>query len=230
MEPSPGLVFERLLCRKTSKGQSRTILRDVSLQCHQSISVVVGASGSGKSTLLRCLVGLDEFQNGTLSLDGQTMDQVPIQEWRRQIGLVLQLPYLFDGSVAENILYGPRLHQQSINNEPERVEELLNLVQLETSLAERHANQLSVGQQMRVSIARTLANNPKVILLDEPTASLDQDTTSHVLQMLHAVHRERKMTIIIVSHDPAVADLLPARTFELHEGVLHQKESGSWTP
>ncbi len=178
---------------------ARPLLHSVAFRLEAGqVLAVVGPSGAGKSTLLRLLNRLDEPTGGTLLLAGVDYRNIPPRELRRQIGMVMQRPYLFEGTVAANVAYGPAQH--GITLEPPRIEELLAQVGM-NGYAERDAATLSGGEAQRVSIARALANEPRVLLLDEPTSALDPDAKQAVEALLATVVRERHATCVWVTHD-----------------------------
>ncbi|MFQ3293573.1 MAG: putative ABC transport system ATP-binding protein [Halobacteriales archaeon] len=199
---------------------SNRIVDDLSLSIDAGDTVaIVGPSGAGKSTLLRLLDRLAEPTEGTVLLDGTDYRELPPQELRRRVGLVPQSPALREGTVAENVTVGPRLRGESVPRS--RVEELLDRLEL-SGYADRDAKTLSGGEAQRVAIARTLVNDPDVLLLDEPTANLDDDTRSQVEDLLIDVIEDVEMTTVFVSHQRAQARRLGERIVEFEEGrVVH---------
>ena len=131
---------------------------------------VIGPSGSGKSSFLRLLNRLDEPTAGTVYLDGKDYRDIPPRQLRRWIGMVTQTAFLFPGTVADNLQYGPR--QQGKDLSEKEIDALLDQVGL-TNQARSDVSHLSGGEAQRVSVARALANSPQVLLLDEPTSALD---------------------------------------------------------
>src|ERR1700726_2207654 len=132
---------------------------------------ITGPSGSGKTSLLRLLNRLDEPTSGAVFVEGVDYRHVEPRELRRKLGMVTQRPYLFPGTVADNLGFGPTQRGETLP--PEAIEELLSQVGLK-DYAGRDVANLSGGEAQRVSVARTLANSPLVLLLDEPTAALDE--------------------------------------------------------
>ncbi|KAM3231367.1 hypothetical protein ACQJBY_061504 [Aegilops geniculata] len=139
---------------------------------------VIGPSGSGKSTLLRALNRLWEPAPGAVTLDGADIRGLDVLALRRRVGMLFQLPAMFHGTVADNVRYGPRLRGETLTDA--QVEELLGLSDLDAALASPPASELSVGQAQRVALARTLADDPEVLLLDEPTSALDPISTQNI--------------------------------------------------
>jgi len=175
------------------------VLHDISLTVEPGETLgIIGPSGSGKSSLLRCLNRLEEPAPGTVFLYGEDITTLPVVALRRRVGMVFQQPAMFPGTVADNITYGPSLRGEALA--PERVKELLDMVLLGPELAGRPAAELSGGQAQRVAIARALANEPDVLLLDEPTSSLDPIATRTVEETLAALRERLGLTLVWVSH------------------------------
>lgn len=195
---------------------SRRIVDEVSLSIDAGTTVaVVGPSGAGKSTFLRLLDRLEEPSDGTVLLDGTDYRELPPRELRQRIGLVPQSPALRVGTVAENVTVGPRLRGESIPSG--RVDALLDRLDL-SGYGDRDAETLSGGEAQRVAIARTLVNDPDVLLLDEPTANLDDDTRSRVENLLVEVIEDVEMTTVLVTHQRAQARRLGERIVEFEDG------------
>lgn len=184
------------LTRSLDKGV--TILQNVSLDIPKGkIMGIIGPSGSGKSTLLRALNRLWEPPSGTVFLDGTDITGLDVLELRRKVGMLFQLPVLFQGTVADNIRYGPQLKGKKLKDE--QVYKLLTVADLDSSFFDKQGSDLSVGQAQRVALARTLANEPEVLLLDEPTSALDPISTQNIEDVLVKL-KSRGMTIAMVSH------------------------------
>jgi putative ABC transport system ATP-binding protein len=182
---------------------AKSLLVDINVGVTRGeVLAIVGPSGAGKSSLLRLINRLDEPTGGTVLLDGQDIRSLPPRELRRRIGMILQRAYLFPGSVAQNVCYGPRQHGTLLPSSA--VAELLERVGLE-GYAERNAATLSGGEAQRVAITRALANQPDVLLLDEPTSALDDAAKLGVETLLGSLIRERHLTCIWVTHDAAQA-------------------------
>jgi putative ABC transport system ATP-binding protein len=196
----------------------RVLVVDASFEVQRGETLaIVGPSGSGKSSLLRLLNRLDEPTDGTVYLDGTDYRQIAPRELRRRVGMVTQRPYLFSGTVAENLRFGPQQRGEVVTDT--RVEELLAAVGL-ASYSERGIANLSGGEAQRVSFARTLANEPEVLLLDEPTSSLDEDTKGEVEALMRRITRERALTSVLVTHDRAQAARLAQRALLLEAGRI----------
>uniref|UniRef100_A0A5B7CBS4 Putative ABC transporter I family member 17 n=1 Tax=Davidia involucrata TaxID=16924 RepID=A0A5B7CBS4_DAVIN len=159
---------------------------------------IIGPSGSGKSTLLRALNRLWEPPSATVFLDGHDICDLDVLALRRKVGMLFQLPVLFEGTVADNIRYGPQLRGKKLSEN--EVYKLLTLADLDSSFYNKTGAELSVGQAQRVALARTLANEPEVLLLDEPTSALDPISTQNIENVLVKLKKNRGMTIVMVSH------------------------------
>ena len=197
------------------------ILKGVSVGIPEGeVVCVAGPSGAGKSTLLRALNRLIEPTSGEVYLDGEPTGAMDPLELRRRVGMIFQLPALFGASVEEAILYGPRLVGKGAD-----AGELLELVGLDGSFAGRNPQGLSVGQQQRVSIARALALRPEVLLMDEPTSSLDEAARDRVEELIRDLNRREGLTIVLVSHDLGQVERLADRAILLADGRLE----GAWS-
>jgi putative ABC transport system ATP-binding protein len=182
----------------------------VTLSIPTGSTALVGPSGSGKSTVLRLLNRLADPDEGVVRFHGMDVRELDPLELRRRVGLVPQLPAPVPGSVAENVCFGPRLRGRDVD--PERP---LRLAGLDPGFLDRDASKLSVGEQQRVMLARALALEPEVLLLDEPTASLDSAATAAVEDALSTLPG---ISFVLVTHDPAQAERLAERTVHLENG------------
>ncbi len=181
------------------------------------VVAITGPSGAGKSTLLRLLNRLDEPTSGTVYLDGTDYRTLPPRQLRRQVGMMMQTPHLFPGTVAENLAFGPRQHGHRLS--AEEIRALLVGVGLE-GFEDRDVATLSGGEAQRVSLARTLANRPRVLLLDEPTSALDQDTVREVEGLLFDVVRDRALTCLIVTHNLEQARRVASQAVVMKDGRI----------
>ena len=178
---------------------------------------IVGPSGAGKSSLLRLLNRLDEPTGGTVHLQEIDYRSLEPRELRRRVGMVTQRPYLFPGTVADNLRFGPA-QRGEVLPEP-AVEDLLARMGLEGYAGRSIAN-LSGGEMQRVSVARTLANSPLVLLLDEPTSALDDAAKSGIESLIRAIVRDQRLTCVMVTHDLAQAARLADRALVLERGRI----------
>ena len=176
-----------------------TILKDINLKFQKNkIYCIVGPSGAGKSTLIRLLNKLDSPSSGKITFQGTNMDSYPSIELRKKVGMVFQIPILFEGTVFDNIVYGPRLMKQ--DNLEKIAHQSISKVGLDLSMLDRDGEELSVGQKQRVSIARTLAMEPEILVLDEPTSALDPTSTKEIESLLKKLCENQDITIIMVTH------------------------------
>jgi putative ABC transport system ATP-binding protein len=196
----------------------KVLVNDISLQVQEGeILAVVGPSGAGKSSFLRLINRLDEPTSGTVYLAGQDYKELDPREVRRRVGMVMQSAYLFPGTVAENLRYGPR--QRGNELPASEIDHLLEQMGLE-GFARRDVSHLSGGEAQRVSLARTLANKPEVLLLDEPTSALDDRAEREIEALLTRVLHDQHLTALIVTHDTAQAERIANRGILLEAGRL----------
>jgi putative ABC transport system ATP-binding protein len=181
------------------------------------VLAVVGPSGAGKSSFLRLLNRLDEPTGGTVLLNGEDYREIAPRELRRRVGMVMQTAYLFPGTVAANIAFGPRQHGAILT--AEQIAALLERVGL-PGYQDRDVSNLSGGEAQRVSVARTLANAPEGLLLDEPTSALDEASARGIEELLLGIIQERRMTCVIVTHNRPQAARIAGRTMVLEAGRL----------
>ena len=183
------------------------------------VLAVVGPSGSGKSSFLRLLNRLDEPTSGTVYLEGTDYLQIAPRELRRRLGLVTQTPYLFPGTIADNLRFGPRQQGKDLP------EETITLLLEQVGLADRadcDVVNLSGGEAQRVSLARAIANSPTVLLMDEPTSALDEEAKEEVETLILKVVRQNALTCVIVSHDLAQAARIASRVMVVKAGRLEK--------
>ncbi|EJP7390490.1 TPA: glycine betaine ABC transporter ATP binding protein YehX [Escherichia coli] len=167
-----------------------------------SFSVLIGTSGSGKSTTLKMINRLVEHDSGVIRFAGEEIRSLPVLELRRRMGYAIQSIGLFPHwSVAQNIATVPQLQKWSWARIDDRIDELMALLGLESNLRERYPHQLSGGQQQRVGVARALAADPQVLLMDEPFGALDPVTRGALQQEMTRIHRLLGRTIVLVTHD-----------------------------
>jgi putative ABC transport system ATP-binding protein len=190
---------------------------------------VMGPSGSGKSTLLHLIGGLDRPTGGEIWVDGREivgLDENALAAYRRrEIGFIFQSYFLVPTMTAlQNVIFPMIFAQVPAAERAPRARRLLTWVGLEDRMAHR-PTELSGGQQQRVAIARALANDPKIILADEPTGNLDTESGAVIMQLLARLNREEGRTIVIVSHDPSIT-AYATRTLHLLDGRLRDEGTG----
>jgi general L-amino acid transport system ATP-binding protein len=199
------------------------VLRNIDLEVARGERIVIcGPSGSGKSTLIRCINRLEEHQRGTIRVDGVelTSDLRSVHEVRREVGMVFQNFNLFPHlTILENCTLAPIW----VRKTPKREAEALAMSYLEKvripDQANKYPGQLSGGQQQRVAIARALCMNPKIMLFDEPTSSLDPEMVKEVLDTMVALAREG-MTMLVVTHEMGFARQIADRVVFMDRGEI----------
>jgi len=205
---------------------SNEVLKGIDLQVAAGeVVAIIGKSGSGKSTLLRCINGLEEFQSGTLTVDGKPLlhnKPQAMRELRQHVGMIFQSFNLFPHlSVGRNVMLAPKLvkHRDGAEGEA-HAKKLLERV----GLAEKFdawPDQLSGGQQQRVAIARALAMEPAVLLCDEITSALDPELVGEVLRVVENLANEG-MTLLMVTHEMGFARKVSDRIIFMHQGRVHE--------
>ena len=202
-----------------------TAVDDVSLDLARgSFCALVGKSGSGKSTLLKMINRLIEPDGGTICLDGDNILDGPAPMLRRRIGYVFQDVGLFPHmNVADNIGIGGRVAGRALSQD--RIAELLELVELDPQLAVRMPDELSGGQRQRIGVARALAQEPPLLLMDEPFGALDPVTRDALGRSVRALHDRIGLTTLMVTHDMAEALLLADRVLVMHGGKIVADEA-----
>lgn len=217
------IKIENLSKIYNSKGNSVLALSEVSLSIERGEFVsIVGPSGSGKTTLLLCMGGLIHPSQGKVTIEGASIYDLNVKKRAifrlRNLGFVFQtfnlIPYL---TASENVQIPLSLAGTSDGTQSGRATELLEKLGLADRL-DHKPSELSIGQQQRVAIARALANNPKIILADEPTGNLDPDTTNETVGYLKLLN-ETGITVVMVTHNPGVAHRAE-RTLRLVDGRL----------
>ena len=210
-----------MLLRAEKLGRSvpgKVLVAEATFEVHKAeILAIVGPSGSGKSSLLRLLNRLDEPTEGNVYLEEVDYRQMEPRELRRRVGMVMQRPYLFTGSVLDNLRFGPRQRGEDLSLAA--AEELLGGVGL-SGFGSREVANLSGGEAQRVSFARALANSPEVLLLDEPTSALDEDAKREVEAVVHRIGHEQEVACVLVTHDGAQAARLAERVLVLESGRI----------
>jgi putative ABC transport system ATP-binding protein len=199
----------------SANGNSRTIIDNISytFDCGD-IYTIVGPSGAGKSSLLRLLNRLDEPTGGEVFFEGQDYRSVPTRTIRRRIGYLFQAPYLFPESIADNIKYA------APDITDDRLSFFLVQVGLDKHRRDESVENLSGGEKQRVALARLLAVEPSVLLLDEPTSSLDPTATREIEELVLKIAAQRCFTVIMVTHEPRQALRLSGQTLLLVKGRL----------
>ena len=210
------------VCKSYGK---HTVLQDFNLTVYSGeFLTMIGRSGCGKTTALRLSNGLLTPDAGRVLVDGKDVAQTDLIELRRGIGYAIQSVGLFPHmTVEKNIIYGPSLSgKQSRETRAKRVSELLETVGLNPSLADRYPNELSGGQQQRVGIARALAANPRILLMDEPFGAVDEITRRSLQKEILRLQRDLGITVVFVTHDIKEALHLGSRVLVMEAGRISQ--------
>ncbi len=202
----------------------KEVLRGVSLTvARDQILCLLGPSGCGKSTLLRIVAGLERAEQGSVLFDGLPMDDLPT--WRRSFGLMFQDYALFPHmTVAENVGYGLRMAGMPAAQRAARVDALLDLVNLH-GYGSRTSDGLSGGEQQRVALARTLAPQPALVMLDEPLANLDRLLREELVQEVRTILKQLRVPAIFVTHDQEEAFVLADRIAVMRAGHIEQEDT-----
>jgi osmoprotectant transport system ATP-binding protein len=226
MSAAAEIVFDRVT--KRYAGREGAALQELSLTIPAgTFCVLVGPSGGGKTTALKLVNRLIPFDDGDIRIDGRSIRDLPAVELRRGIGYVIQNVGLFPHmTIGENIATVPKLLGWQKARIRERTAELLELVGLEQDDGRRYPAELSGGQRQRVGLARALAADPPVLLMDEPFGALDPITRFRLQEEMRRLHREVAKTIIFVTHDVDEAITMGERIAILREGgVLAQYDT-----
>jgi osmoprotectant transport system ATP-binding protein len=208
-----------------SGGHEIRAVDDISFEVADGeLCVLIGPSGSGKTTTMRMINRLESASAGTIAIDGRDITSMNVVELRRSIGYVIQQGGLFPHfTVAENVAVVPKLLGWKKGRRRERAAELLDLVGLDPDLfADRYPRQLSGGQQQRVGVARALAADAPIILMDEPFGAVDPITRKQLQRWLRQVQAEVHKTIVFVTHDINEAFLLGDRIVLMNNGAIEQ--------
>lgn len=203
------------------------VLKDINFTINKGeIFGLVGHSGAGKSTLLRCINGLEDYQNGSLKVNGVEIKNTKgknLRILRKDIGMIFQhFALMSRRTVFENVATPLKFWGYDTNYTQKRVDELLEIVGLNNKKYE-YPNSLSGGQKQRVAIARALALNPSILLSDEATSALDPNTTKQILELLKRINKEFGITIVLVTHEMEVVKTISHKAVLLKNGVITNK-------
>ncbi len=212
--PEPLLRTDQL----TRQVGDHLIVNHISLEVQPGDFVaLIGRSGAGKSSFLRLINRLDEPTSGTVTLNGQDYQTLAPRDLRRRVGMVLQQAYLFPGTIGANLRFGPAQRGETFDGAA--IDALLDQVGLK-GFADRNVLNLSGGEAQRVSLARTLANHPDVLLLDEPTSALDARAAHEIEALLTQIIRDQHLTALMITHDGAQAERIASRAVLIDAGKL----------
>ena len=213
-------------------GKDTVALEHVTLEVEAGEFVfLVGASGSGKSTILRLLLKEMEPTAGTIFVNGTKLSTIPrrrVPRHRRNIGCVFQdFKLLPNKTVSENVAYAMEVTGQKRRSIRVKVPEILEIVGL-TGKTEKYPDQLSGGEQQRVSIARAFVSQPPILIADEPTGNLDPETSVGIVQLLNRIHRIGT-TVLVATHDRHMVDVMQKRVVTLEDGtVVRDRVKGAY--
>lgn len=200
------------------------VLDGVSLSIEAGARVaIIGPSGGGKTTLLRLINRLDDPEGGQVFLDDVDVSTLYPPDLRRNVGMVFQQPHLSDSTVRDN-LNRPLILARRPELSPEEAEAALERVNLPVNLLDVHTSELSVGQQQRVAIARSLILNPNVLLLDEPTSALDPRSADFIMKLLRGLAERLGITVIMVSHTLEQASAFADVILAVRDGQVRRFE------
>lgn len=207
----------------TLKYGEKTIIDNINLSVNEGEFIsIIGSSGSGKTSLIKMVNGMLKPTNGIIKIRDEDISTLNLIDLRRTIGYAVQGNVLFPHlTIKENIMYVPNLAKNKIDEE-QRINELLDLVSLDRTLLNRYPDSLSGGQQQRVGIARALAANPKILLMDEPFSAVDEITRRSLQEELKRIHQDQNLTILFVTHDINEALLLGTKVLILNDGKIQQ--------
>lgn len=200
------------------------VLKNVNLSIEEGQFVtLLGPSGCGKSTLLRCLAGLEEISSGQILMDGKDITNLEPRD--RNIGMVFQHYSLFPNMTVEgNIAFGLKMKKKSKEEIAEKVKAAMEMVEL-TGKEKEYPDNLSGGQQQRVALARSIVQQPKVLLLDEPLSAIDAKLRKSLQNSIREVHKKLGLTSIFVTHDQDEAMVMSDTIHLFHEGKIEQSSN-----
>ena len=206
------------------QGETHTALTDINLTIEDgSVFGIIGQSGAGKSTLVRCLNLLERPTSGSIIINGRditSLSEKELHEFRSSVSMIFQnFSLLQQRTVLRNVMFPLELRHADKKEAEKRARELLELVGL-ADKCNKYPSQLSGGQQQRVAIARALVNNPSIMLCDEATSALDSMTTHSILKLLKDINEEMGVTIVLITHSLAVAELICDNVVVIDEGKI----------
>ena len=206
------------------QGETHIALTDINLTIEDgSVFGIIGQSGAGKSTLVRCLNLLERPTSGSIIINGRditSLSEKELREFRSSVSMVFQnFSLLQQRMVLRNVMFPLELRHADKKEAEKRARELLELVGL-ADKCDKYPSQLSGGQQQRVAIARALVNNPSIMLCDEATSALDSMTTHSILKLLKDINEKMGVTIVLITHSLAVAELICDNVVVIDEGKI----------
>jgi len=223
----PAILLKNIcLSKKIDNFLPTVILENINFRANSSqITAIIGPSGAGKSSLIRLINRMSEPSSGSIYLDGVDIFTIDPVDLRRQIAMVLQKPFMFEGTVQSNLLLPfSYINSKLISDNQNSVIGTMELTRLSPALLERNARSLSLGEQQRVNIARALITNPRVLLLDEPTSALDRPTADGLAATVKDICQNSMLAVVLVTHDLRLAERVADYIYFLDTGVI--KEDG----
>ena len=204
--------------------EEHVALTDINLAIEDgSVFGIIGQSGAGKSTLVRCMNLLERPTSGSIIIDGRditTLSEKELREFRSSVSMIFQnFSLLQQRTVLRNVMFPLELRHADKKEAEKRARELLELIGL-ADKCDKYPSQLSGGQQQRVAIARALVNNPSIMLCDEATSALDSMTTHSILKLLKDINEELGVTIVLITHSLAVAELICDNVVVIDQGKI----------
>ncbi|TCT12208.1 putative ABC transport system ATP-binding protein [Natranaerovirga pectinivora] len=196
-------------------------IKNLTIKKHK-VTCLVGQSGSGKTTLLRLLNKLISYDSGEIFYNDQPLSGINSLELRRDIVMLPQSPAIFSGSIKDNLLIGLKFSEQPLPSDNE-LYEVLKLVKLHKEL-NQDAEKLSGGEKQRVALGRVILMKPEVLLLDEPSSALDEETEHMIIEALVNYTKENNKTLIMVTHSKKVASEFSDEIIEIKEGMVINEE------
>ena len=211
--------------RHERNNAERLILDNVSCIAEQArITTIVGPSGGGKSTLIRLINRLNDPTGGTIYLDGADITGLDPLKLRAQIAMVMQKPYMFEGTVLDNLRQPFRYRGTPLPDAQDpALLRSLELARLSPEMLSRDARTLSLGEQQRANLARALITGPRVLLLDEPTSALDRPTADHLAATFQSIRHEQRLTLLLVTHDLRLAETVSDYLYFLEGGRIREE-------
>ena len=196
-----------------------TILNDLSFTVNRGDTLaVLGPSGAGKTSLLRLLNGMDSPTSGSIIFDNQPLEDHPALELRKNVGMVFQSPVMMKGSVEENLRITERWSGNIFS--ADKLITVMEHVGLDQRFLSKDAQSLSGGEKQRVALARVLLNEPRVLLLDEPTANLDPKLAKSIIKLFSDLQKELGLTVLISSHNHSLIEKFVNRVVVVIDGKI----------
>ncbi|ABR47766.1 ABC transporter related [Alkaliphilus metalliredigens QYMF] len=195
-------------------------IKALTIKNHQ-VTCIVGESGSGKTTLLRLLNKLISCDSGEILYQEQSLSAINSVELRRNVVMLPQSPAIFSGSIKDNLLIGLKFSEKQLVSD-DKLSEVLKVVKLNKKLDE-YAERLSGGEKQRVALARVILMDPEVLLLDEPSSALDEETEHTIIEALVNYTKDNNKTLIMVTHSKKIANHFADEVIEIKKGMLFKE-------